>query len=238
MDKQKDNQSHAVAMYLLLGVVAVFAVFVLMAFARSVIYRAVDTTESRYDVETNPQLGTDHLDALVVTVPSVSATDPVRSSNPTQNYRLTIIEYGDFVCPFCAEMSDHLSRILSVYPEVRLVWKDFPHPLHFDAEPAARAARCAQEQDAFWEYHDALFANQDILNNETYRLIAATMGLDMSAFDICVRNNTYQPLIDANSAEAQAYDVVGTPYLFVGDTVVDQLLSYEQLESVVQSELE
>lgn len=142
------------------------------------------------------------------------ASDPVRgNSRPT----VTIFEFSDFGCEHCAAAAPVLKEIINDNPDVQLVWKDvaasaFPSP----SIQAHIAARCAQRQGSFWEYHDALFANQEILGEATYFDIAAQLGLNESTFETCYREQAVKPLIDEGSVLANALDIEGTPYFVIG----------------------
>ena len=95
----------------------------------------------------------------------VAATDPTKGSGPIE-----ILEFSDFECPYCQKAQSMIREMLAKYEgKVKLVWKDFPLPNHEYAVPAAVAARCAQEQGKFWEYHDVLFANQQALTSPDLR---------------------------------------------------------------------
>ena len=91
----------------------------------------------------------------------VAANDPVKGP---ANAPITIIEFSDYQCPFCARVNPTLDRIRQTYPDkVRIVFKDFPLPNHPEAPKASEAAYCAGEQGKYWEMHDRLFANQQAL---------------------------------------------------------------------------
>ncbi|HTP53171.1 MAG TPA: thioredoxin domain-containing protein [Anaeromyxobacteraceae bacterium] len=77
---------------------------------------------------------------------------------------VTLVEFADYECPFCAAAEPTLEQLLQLYPgEVRLVFKNFPLSIHPHAPAAAIAAECAGEQGKFWEMHDAIFANRSAL---------------------------------------------------------------------------
>ena len=96
--------------------------------------------------------------------------DPARvKGNP--NAPITIVEFSDFQCPFCKRVTPTLDKLLTQYEgKVRLAYRDFPlSQLHPQAQKAAEAARCAGEQDKFWEYHDLLFADQHAGSPEPHK---------------------------------------------------------------------
>ena len=100
------------------------------------------------------------LEAPRYTVPT-SADDPVRGNAAAP---ITIVEFSDYQCPFCARVNPTLAKVRETYGDkVKIVFKDYPLPNHPQAPKAAEAARCAGEQKKYWEMHDAMFANQRAL---------------------------------------------------------------------------
>lgn len=167
-----------------------------------------------------------------VTVPAVLATDPRQGPD---NAKITILEYGDFQCPLCAALEPTMKAILAEYgTQVRLVWKDLPvAESHAWAEAAAEAARCAQQQDAFWQMHDALFADQDKFSHAYFLQLAHTLGLDSAKFRLCLeRHQTAALVADAVSVGRKA-GVDGAPYVYVNNIVMPALTSQIQIENVI-----
>lgn len=165
----------------------------------------------------------------------INESDPVRG-NPQA--KLIILEFGDFECAYCAQMYEDLLNILLAYQgQVKLVWKDFPNPSHLQARTAALAARCAQEQGRFWEYHDFLFINQDSLSRELYNQIALELDLDLAQFNKCLDNQEKIELVGQGLVDGQKLEVDATPYLFIGNRQFDYALSEDELKQVIQREL-
>ena len=112
---------------------------------------------------------------------SLPQKDPVRG-NPQA--KVTIHEWSDFQCPFCARVEPTVAHLLKEYgPRVKLVWHDLPLPMHPDAPRAAQAAReaLAQRGDkGFWALHDAMFDHQGELGRDAIDGYARTLGLDMA----------------------------------------------------------
>ena len=96
-------------------------------------------------------------------VVDVNAHDPIRGAPSAP---VTIVEFSDYQCPFCAQVVPTLGRLLATYGErIRIIWKDFPlTDIHPQALTAAEAAHCAGEQGQYWQYHDRLFASQQALD--------------------------------------------------------------------------
>ena len=116
---------------------------------------------------------------------NVSPDDPALGN---AGAAVTLVEFSDFQCPFCARVAPTLKRVSEAYGDrVRIVWKDFPlTAIHPQAFKAAEAGQCAREQGKFWEYHDRLFANQQALQLESLKKYAADAGLDVPTFNACL----------------------------------------------------
>jgi protein-disulfide isomerase len=141
---------------------------------------------------------------------------------------VTIVEYSDFECPFCARVSSTVESVLKKYPEqVRLVYRHFPLSRHPWAEPAAIAAVCAAQQsgEAFWSLHDGYFTNQAIVSEANYaekgREWISAAGIDVDAWSECTNDTSSDAYLAARRrvlADAESgsrYGVTGTPAFFV-----------------------
>ena len=114
-----------------------------------------------------------------------------------------------------------LKQIESAYPkEVRVVFKQYPLPMHANAKPAAIAAHAAQKQNRFWEMHDLLLANQRQLDPASLRRYAESLGLDMAAYDRAVADPESARVIEQQALEAQRAGVQGTPAFFINGVQV------------------
>ena len=142
---------------------------------------------------------------------------------------ITIIEFSDFQCPFCARFhTQTLPLILEQYIEqgkVKLVFRDFPiQSIHPNALPASIAAECANEQGKFREMHDMLFDNQNQWNNQettealsVFSEYATEIQLDQETFDSCLTSGKYIEEIRKDLDDGRDYGVSGTPGFFVGN---------------------
>jgi protein-disulfide isomerase len=152
--------------------------------------------------------------------------DPVKGE---QNAPITIIEFSDFQCPFCARFHEQtLPLILEQYVKtgkVKFVYRDFPiQTSHPNAMPAAAASECAHEQDKYWEYHDELFKNQGIWNNmeitsaiTVFKEYATKLELNQEQFDSCLDSGKYIEEINKDLKDGQNYGITGTPGFFIGN---------------------
>ncbi len=139
---------------------------------------------------------------------------------------VTIVEFTDYECPFCARHSQQtLPYLIQQYieaGEVYYVVKDFPlDNIHPQARIAAAAARCAGEQEAYWPMHDALFAGQPEWAAGAQEAVAvfsryaADMGLDAATFEACLQSGRFDDEVEANFAEGRALGVSATPTFFI-----------------------
>ena len=163
----------------------------------------------------------------------VSASDPTNGTGA-----IDLVEFSDFECPFCARFQPVLKQVLGRFAgQVRHVWKDYPLPVHRSAIAAAIAARCAGDQGKFWEYHDALFANQDALGSEDLKKHARTLNLDPLVFDTCVDGGKYRDDMAASIKEAANYTIPATPTVFINGRMVMGVAPAELYTRIITEEL-
>ena len=139
---------------------------------------------------------------------------------------MTIIEFSDFECPYCARYA------LQTFPElrrnyidtgkVRYAARDLPLTFHRFAMPAAVAARCAGEQGRFWEYRHALFTQQSRLGSAPYAQLARAQGLDLTRFESCRSDGRAAAAVRADAELAQSQGITSTPTFVVGRVVDGQ----------------
>jgi protein-disulfide isomerase len=136
--------------------------------------------------------------------------------------KVTLVEFSDFECPHCRELFEALKAVETQYPQVRVVYKDFPlTTIHPWAQTAAIGGRCAYEQSpaAFWKMHDAIFGSQDVLSAENIwdKLVgfAKDAGLDSDTFKACLSSPDAEKAVNANHADGVALEVNSTPTVFL-----------------------
>jgi protein-disulfide isomerase len=165
--------------------------------------------------------------------------------NPSKgpaNARVTLVEFADFECPHCRELYEELKAVEARYPQVRVVYKDYPlTTIHPWAQTAALGGRCAFEQSpaAFWKVHDMIFDNQDILSAENVwdKLVdfATRASLNADSFKACLSSADAAKAVEANRAEAIALNVTSTPTVYIngrplvgGDVeTLDRIIDFE-----------
>ncbi len=152
---------------------------------------------------------------------------------------VTIVEFSDFQCPFCARARPTVNRVREVYGDkVRIIFRDFPLQMHAQATKAAEAASCAGEQGKFWEMHDWMFASQAKLQVPDLKQHAADMGLKADAFGECLDSGKYTAKWQQGLADGTKYGVTGTPAFFINGRPLVGARPFEDFSQVIDDELE
>jgi len=169
--------------------------------------------------------------------PMVDVGTGGRPSRGGANASVTIIEFSDYECPFCKKADVTVQEVMKTYGDkVRLVHRDFPLSFHAHALPAAEAARCAEAQGKFWEYHSKLFASED-LSAEKLQALATEVGLDKKKFDECVTKEQFKDGIDKDIAAGTEAGVTGTPAFFINGRMLSGAQPFEKFKEVIDEEL-
>jgi protein-disulfide isomerase len=165
----------------------------------------------------------------------------------TEDAPVVIFEFADFQCPACARFATFVAPLVKErlvgQGLVRYVYYDFPLAQHPHAFLASRAARCADDQGRFWEYHDVLYGRQNRwarARDAASEFIdyAAEVGLDRSTFASCLRSDRHAEEVSRNQRLGMQLGVEGTPTLFVNGRRLPAPPDYRQLEALVMQEVE
>jgi protein-disulfide isomerase len=172
--------------------------------------------------------------------------DPLRTDVATAGFPsrglddapVTIVEFGDFECPFCGNLFSTMERVREIYPdEVRIVFRHYPlRNLHPRAQQAAEAAICAQDQGSFWEYHDSLYGNQRALEVSDLKRRAADLGLDTATFNTCLDSGRKYDFVQRDVDDGRGAGVTGTPTLFINGRFMSGPAP-RQIQTVIEDEL-
>jgi protein-disulfide isomerase len=134
--------------------------------------------------------------------------------------RVAILEYSDFDCSFCATYATQIYPLLDhAYVQagkVKYFFRDMPAAEHLNAMFKARVARCAGEQDKFWEAHDGLFKDQSPFDAPRLAQFAQALGLDIPPFNACIASDRYLDAINRSSVSAARMRIRGTPAFIIG----------------------
>lgn len=150
----------------------------------------------------------------LISTPTATIADPIRGN---ENAPITIIEYGDYFCAYCKDIEAVIEEVLVANPNtVRFVWKDYPNPAaDSQSFEAAKAARCAGEQNAFWQFHSALMEQTSLFSFTSYETIAMNLGLDPALLTTCMSSERATALVTRTLQEAQALQLPGVPFFFI-----------------------
>jgi len=153
---------------------------------------------------------------------------------------VTIVEYSEFQCPYCARVMPTVKRILAEYKgKIRWVMRDFPLSFHARAMPAAVAAHCAGKQDKFWNMYGKLFENQTKLSDADFATYASAIkGLDKKKWEACVKNpGPIDAKIKNNIDTGAKLGVSGTPAFFINGRRLSGALPYSEFKRVIDDEV-
>ena len=178
--------------------------------------------------------------------PEDDAGVPIGPSDPTWGSRtapVTIVEFADFECPFCARAEPTLARVRETYgPDtVRIVWKNSPLPFHPNARPAAEAAAGVQAlggSEAFWRFRELAIDNPKKLGEDAYVAWGQQAGLrDLEGFRSGLRSHAWASKVDADLSEAKDLGAMGTPSFFVNGVRLTGAQPFEAFRTLVDAQL-
>jgi len=151
---------------------------------------------------------------------------------------VTILEFSDFQCPFCARARPTVKRVREAYGDsVRFAFRHFPLDFHPLAEKAGEAAACAGDQGHFWEMHDRLWETPGKLQPTDLKAYAQALGLDVADFTSCLDSGRHAGLVEHDLRAGQAYGVSGTPAFFVNGRPLVGAQPFEAFQQVIDDEL-
>ena len=165
------------------------------------------------------------------------ATDDRPSLGPA-DAPVVIVEFGDFHCGYCKRFNDEtIKPLLETYGDrVRFVFRDYPI-LGSASVQAALAASCAYDQNAFWDFHDRLFADPSELTRDKFLEYAEALNLDMERFTTCYDEAENQAAVVQDYTDGQALGVSGTPTFFINGKAFIGAQPYASFAAVIDAEL-
>ncbi len=182
----------------------------------------------------------------------IVAAEPIPASIPLTGMTmgdpdapLSVVEWGDYQCPGCGIFAREVfPRLIDDYIEPGAMTFEY-RPFSFLGEEsfrAAEAALCAEDQGAFWPYHETLFLNQhgenlNAFSNERLKQIAASLNLDAGAFNSCLDSGQKRAVVDASAADARANGITSTPSIIVNGALLPNWQDWDQVKSFLDAEL-
>lgn len=152
--------------------------------------------------------------------------------------RITIVEFSDMQCPFCAVVAPTLRQVLAQYPDqVKWVFKSFPLDFHADSPLAHRAVLAAGQQGKFWEMHDLIFADQRKIKRDDLLQKAQTLNLDIVRFAADLDSPKVKQMVEADMEEAAQLEVDGTPTFFINGNKYSGALSLQRFREIIGKEM-
>lgn len=151
---------------------------------------------------------------------------------------VTIVEYSDFQCPYCSRLAETLHEVVGEYDkDVKLVFKQFPLPMHPQAEPAARAALAAHMQGKFWPLHDKMFANQKALSDADLEAYARGAGLDIERWRKDFASDEVRAAVREELDLGRALGVSSTPTFYVNGRFFKGAQPADEVRTIIEEEL-
>lgn len=171
-----------------------------------------------------------------VTVEGVDVTrDPALGP---EDAPVTIVEFSDFECPFCARFANNTAPVLRRQYGDRIRWIFVNNPLqsiHPRAYDAGLAGECAAEQGKFWEFYDAVFTGRHGLSNSDLMAIGREVGVDMERYRTCFENAEYAEEMAEDIKEGQKFYILGTPTFFINGHRLEGAQPPEAFAAVIDS---
>jgi protein-disulfide isomerase len=169
---------------------------------------------------------------------------------------VVVVEFSDFQCPYCSAAEGTHEGLISQFKAqdpsweaavpklrelaeqgvIRFVYRDFPLGFHQNAQKAAEASECADDQGMYWEYHDRLFETGN-LGLAALKQHAADLGLDTAEFNDCLDSGSKAAEVQADMADGNSLGVTGTPAFFINGRLVSGAQPFSVLEQVINQEL-
>jgi len=151
--------------------------------------------------------------------------------------KVTLVEFADYECPYCQKVAPDMKKLMAdLGDKVTFEYRDFPLPMHARAEKAAEAARCANKQNKFWDFHDEIFHSKE-LDVDQLKAQARALKLDTAEFDKCLDTGEEAAAVEKDKKEGIRLGISGTPSFFINGHYLSGALDYAALRQVVEQQL-
>lgn len=161
------------------------------------------------------------------------SNDPLKGDNTSP---VAIYLFADYELEEIGEIITTINELLKKYPQdLYLVWKDLPLPKHYFAKGAALAARCALDENKYWEYNQALLNREEDLSLDLYQQIAKDLELNLDNFLACYQSGKYLTDIENNVREAYVLDVADIPTIFLNQEKIEEEISFDNLDKMISN---
>jgi len=192
------------------------AIIIAGIFIAGAIYSSNSNGDNPREKSINNEVEEVVFETVAKTISPVTAEDHVFGNRDTE---ISIIEFSDLECPFCARAHETISQLISEYPDdVHWAYRHFPlTQIHNEAMPAAIASECVSSlagNDAFWNFVSNIFKDQDSMSDDFYVTTARDLGINEASFSACMDKQDTKKIL-AQSNEAVAVGGEGTPYFVI-----------------------
>ncbi|HET9166334.1 MAG TPA: thioredoxin domain-containing protein [Candidatus Angelobacter sp.] len=151
---------------------------------------------------------------------------------------ITILEFSDMQCPFCARVVPTIKEVMKQYPtQIKWVFKNFPLDFHADSQLAHQAALAAGQQGKFWEMHDLVFTDQASIKRDDLLQKARRLNLDMAQFTADLESSAVKNQIESDKQAGIGLRVDGTPTFYVNGQEYSGAISLEQFQTAINKQL-
>jgi len=152
--------------------------------------------------------------------------------------KVTVVEFSDFQCPYCAAAHETVHQLRERYPDqVRVIFRHFPLAFHEHARLAAQASLAAHAQGKFWPFHDRLFTHQHALDRKSLEGYAQELGLDLAAFKKGLDENAFDAQLEADVALGRSVRVDGTPTMFINGRRAENATEFDAVAPLIDAAL-
>lgn len=178
-----------------------------------------------------------HVQDQVLSAPVSIPVSGAPSLGP-QKAPVTLVEFSDFQCPYCAAAVPEIKALLKAYPsQVKLIFKQYPLEEHSQADLAAAAAIAAQKQGKFWQLHDAMYNQYENLSRKNILAMAKQIGLDIDRFENDIDSTEVRETVVRDVQDGNDAGVQGTPTLFIDGQRYNGPLQFSALKPILDDEL-
>ena len=152
--------------------------------------------------------------------------------------QVSLVEFSDFECPFCAQTAPIIQQLLAAYPtQIRFAFKHYSLPMHKESPLAHEAALAADEQGKFWEMHDVLFKTQDKLTRDDLIDKASQLDLDILRFTRDLDSHRFKSIVEADRQEGDRLGVDGTPFFFINGHAISGTVDLPTFKKLIDAAL-
>lgn len=168
-----------------------------------------------------------------------------KSQQGSDSAKVTLIEFGDFQCPFCGEWQrDIYPKLKSEYIDtgkVKFIFWEMGF-LGDESIKTAEASICAKDQNKFWEFHDLLYSrqsgeNEGAFSDDKIKAFAAELNFNTDVFNKCFDQRLYKSYVEDSNAKSQEYGINSTPTVLINGLKLEGLMTYENYKLIIESEL-